>query len=179
MQTYIALLRGINVGGKNKLPMKDLISALEKGGLQNVATYIQSGNVVFQKENTAKTQISEQIEEILKSSFGIESSVVILTKEEWSAVIRANPYPEAEEDPKSLHFYFMHAPPDAPNLNKMNELKSDSERFEIIDSVLYLHAPDGIGRSKLAAKVEHLLGCPATARNWRTVSKLDELSGEN
>lgn len=97
---------------------------------------------------------------------------MLLEKEELERAIAQNPFPEAESEPKTLHLYFLASVPTTPNSEKMGALQADSERFELKESVFYLHAPDGIGRSKLAAKAEQLLGVAATARNWRTVSKL-------
>ena len=90
----------------------------------------------------------------------------------------ANPYPEGEDEPKSLHLYFLTEPAGSPNLNLLHGQQLENERFTLQDQVFYLHAPDGIGRSKLATNVDRALGVATTARNWRTVSKLREMLGE-
>jgi uncharacterized protein (DUF1697 family) len=90
--------------------------------------------------------------------------------------VRSNPFPEAESDPSTLHLYFLAASPENPDLEGLEEIKDDRERFFLGDDVFYLHAPDGVGRSKLAANAERLLGVPATARNWRTVRKVMEMA---
>lgn len=90
----------------------------------------------------------------------------------------SNPYPEAEADPKSLHLYFLASAPKKPNVEALNRLKADGESLAILGNILYLHAPDGIGRSKLANRLEKVIGVDATARNWRTVKKLLELAHE-
>jgi uncharacterized protein (DUF1697 family) len=94
-------------------------------------------------------------------------------------VMRSNPLPEAESEPKTLHLYFLAAPPERPDLDALEGIKGDRERFVLGDGVFYLHAPDGIGRSKLAANIEKLLGVPATARNWRTVHKVMEMAQQH
>jgi uncharacterized protein (DUF1697 family) len=92
--------------------------------------------------------------------------------------IRKNPFPEAVTDPKALHAGFLASMPEKPNLKALESLKSDSERFRLVGKVFYLHAPEGIGRSKLAANAERLLGAPMTDRNWRTVCKIREMARE-
>jgi len=176
MKTYIALLRGINVGGKNKLPMKDLVSTLEAVGCRNVATYIQSGNAVFLNEEQNAVLLAERIGAEIAGRHGFEPRVLLLTFEEMERAMQSNPFPEAESEPKTLHLYFLAAPPQSPDLAALEGLEGDRERFVLGDGAFYLHAPDGTGRSKLAASVERLLGVPATARNWRTVCKVMEMA---
>jgi uncharacterized protein (DUF1697 family) len=89
-----------------------------------------------------------------------------------------NPFPEAETDPASLHLGFLASTPKNPDLKKLDSLRKESERFYLIDNVFYLHVPEGVGRSKLAASIEKLLGVPMTDRNWRTVCKIKELAEE-
>jgi uncharacterized protein (DUF1697 family) len=175
MQTYIALLRGINVGGHHKLPMKALRGLLENLGLQNVQTYIQSGNVVFQSQEADTEELASQISAAIEKHHGFEPRILILTAAEMETAVRANPFPEAEAEPKSLHLFFLVAIPDSPDLARLDELKNDNEQFELIDKVFYLHAPDGIGRSKLVEKVGKYINVSMTARNWRTVSKIMEM----
>jgi uncharacterized protein (DUF1697 family) len=179
MTTYIALFRGINVGGKNKLPMKDLVATLDGVGARDVATYIQSGNAVFQSEEQDALLLSETIEAAIKERHGFEPRVLLLTSEEMERAMGANPFPEAESEPKTLHLYFLAAPPENPDLDALEGIKGDRERFVLGDGVFYLHAPDGIGRSKLAASIEKLLGVPVTARNWRTVRKVMEMAQQH
>jgi uncharacterized protein (DUF1697 family) len=172
MKTYIALFRGINVGGTNVLPMKDLVALLENIGSQNVKTYIQSGNVVFQNQEENPSLLSNKIRVTLKKSHGLEPQVLLLTPEEIERAIESNPFSEAESEPKTLHIHFLASMPKNPDLGALESIKSDRERFALKDRVFYLHAPDGIGRSKLAANTEKLLGVAITARNWRTVCKI-------
>jgi uncharacterized protein (DUF1697 family) len=176
MTIYIALFRGINVGGKNRLPMKDLVATLENVGCRDVATYIQSGNAVFWSGEQDAALLSETVRAAIKERHGFEPQVLLLELDEMERAMRSNPFPEAEPEPKTLHLYFLAAPPENPDLDALQEIKGDPERFFLGDGVFYLHAPEGIGRSKLAANVEKLLGVPVTARNWRTGRKIMEMA---
>jgi uncharacterized protein (DUF1697 family) len=176
MKTYIALFRGINVGGKNKLPMKDLVATLENVGCRDVATYIQSGNAVFRSGEQDASLLSGRIGTAIRERHSFEPQVLLLESDEMERAMRSNPFPEAESEPKTLHLYFLAVPPERPDLDALEGIKGVRERFVLGDGVLYLHAPDGLGRSKLAANVEKLLGVPATARNWRTVRKVMEMA---
>lgn len=177
MNTYIALLRGINVGGKHSLPMKELVGLLEGLGAEAVKTYIQSGNVVFQSASTDTQALASRITAAINQKKGFEPQVLILTLAAFDEAMAENPFPEAEEDPRSLHLGFLESVPPSPKLDELEALRKENERFRLVGSVFYLHAPDGIGRSKLAEKSERLLGVPMTDRNWRTVCKLRELTG--
>lgn len=172
MKTYIALFRGINVGGKNILPMKALTALLENLGAQDVKTYIQSGNAVFQHQSESVSRLSRSISAAIKESHGFEPRVLLLDLVDMEQAMASNPFPQAESEPKTLHLYFLADAPQNPDLETLDSLKKDNERFKLIDRVFYLHAPDGIGRSKLAARAEKALGVAVTARNWRTVSKI-------
>ncbi|MFZ1396469.1 MAG: DUF1697 domain-containing protein [Candidatus Promineifilaceae bacterium] len=175
MMTLIILLRGINVGGNNKLPMKELKAVLAKLGLVNVQTYIQSGNVVCQTDRTDLAALAEEIGAVIGESHGFEPKIMLLGLAELVTAVSHTPFPTTDEQHKTLHFYFLASAPPNPDLASLEALKSETEQFALIDTVFYLYAPDGIGRSKLAAKVERALGVAATARNWRTVSKLLEM----
>jgi uncharacterized protein (DUF1697 family) len=178
MNTYIALFRGINVGGKNSLPMKGLIAILEEIGAKNVRTYIQSGNAVFKSIEKSPSRLSKQLAAGIKKHYGFEPHVLLLGLEAINKAIAKNPFPEAEIEPSSLHLGFLASRPKNPDLKKLDSLRKESERFYLSDHVFYLHAPEGVGRSKLAANTEKLLGVPMTDRNWRTVCKIKELAGE-
>lgn len=176
MTTYIALFRGINVGGKNRLPMKELVVLLEAIGATKVGTYIQSGNAVFQSAEKNPAQLSKRLAAEIKTQFGFEPQFLLLGLEAINTAIAKNPFPEAEAEPSSLHLGFLAATPKDPDLEKLNSLKKASERFYLGNGVFYLHAPEGVGRSRLAASTEKLLGVPMTDRNWRTVCKIRELA---
>lgn len=172
MKTYAALLRGINVGGNNILPMKDLVTILENAGARNVGTYIQSGNAVFRSEEEDASLLSDKIRVGIKNSHNFEPRVLILKSEAVERAVRSNPFPEVGSEPKTLHAYFLASMPKHPNIDALEGIKSARERFVLEGGVFYLHAPDGIGRSKLAANAERLLGVSMTGRNWRTVCKI-------
>lgn len=177
MDTYIALLRGINVGGKSALPMKELVAILEETGAQKIRTYIQSGNVVFESAENNLARLSKQLSAEIMKRRGFKPYVHILTREALVRAIAENPFPEAEDDPASLHLGFLASSPKSPDLEKLSGLRKESERFHLTEGVFYLHAPEGVGRSKLAASSEKLLGVPMTDRNWRTVCKVMEIAG--
>jgi uncharacterized protein (DUF1697 family) len=173
MNTYIALFRGINVGGKNILPMKDLVKILEDLGCEEIQTYIQSGNVVFRINQGNANKIAEEISLKILEKYSFEPKVWLLKSDDLHAAIDNNPF--ETKDGKALHFFFLASHPESPDLGHLAAIKSDSEKFKLVENVFYLYAPDGIGRSKLAAKVERYLGVPVTARNWNTISKLDSM----
>ncbi|VAX41212.1 hypothetical protein MNBD_PLANCTO02-340 [hydrothermal vent metagenome] len=168
MNIYIALLRGINIGGKNKIPMKELKALLEDNGYNNVQTYIQSGNVVFNNPQKPQSNIGE----LIKNNFGFSPEVLILSGNEFNSSVANNPYQEYEG--KFVHFYFCKEKPKL-NTEKINQVASDTEKYRLIGNVFYLHAPNGIARSKLVAGIEKCLGVPATGRNLNTINKLYEM----
>ena len=176
MTIYIALLRGINVGGKNKLPMKDLSALIADLGGQQIKTYIQSGNAVFRHQTSNSIELSRELEADIRKTHEFEPRVLLLSMSELAKAVARNPFPAAEADPKTLHLYFLAAIPQHPDIESLEVIKGDRETFQLDQTIFYLHAPNGIGRSKLAAKAEKLLGVTATARNWRTVSKLMRLA---
>ena len=178
MKTYIVLFRGINVGGNGKLPMKDLVAVLEGLGLQGVRTYIQSGNAVFRGEVMATAQLAVKIAAAIEKSHGFAPWVRLLEAPLLEQAIERNPYPEAEAAPATLYVNFLAAVPPKPDLDGLEKRRAASERFLLAGDVLFLHAPDGIGRSKLAAGMERLLGVPMTSRNWNTVLKLRDMARE-
>jgi uncharacterized protein (DUF1697 family) len=178
MSTCIALFRGINVGGKNSLPMKELVAILEDLGAVNIKTYIQSGNAAFQSTEKNVARLSQKIGAEINKRRGFEPHILVLGLGEMEKAIAGNPFPEAETEPSSLHLGFLAFMPENPDLKKLTSLKNESERFHLKGKVFYLHAPDGVGRSRLAASAEKLLGVPMTDRNWRTVCKLREMATE-
>lgn len=178
MRTFIALLRGINVGGHGTLPMRELVELLENSGCTNISTYIQSGNVVLQHDTETPAKLARAISQAIEKARGFSPHILLLEPSELQQIAVQNPYPEAEADPKSLHLGCLDSSPNAPNLSKLESLKTECERFHLGEKVFYLHAPGGVGRSKLAANAEKLLGVPMTVRNWRTITKLLEMVAE-
>ncbi len=174
MTKYVALLRGINVGGKNILPMKEFRELLTTLGCESVATYIQSGNAIFTHAGNS-AELPERIAAAVDSGFGFRPSVMVLTAGEFDAVATANPFAAEVTEPKFLHVWFKRESVKSANTARMDEIASSDEKFLSTDSAVYLYAPKGIGRSKLAGGMEKCLGVQATARNWRTVSKIGEM----
>ena len=172
MQTWIALFRGINVGGHNILRMAKLKRDLESLNLKNVRTYIQSGNVVFDTTASTASSLSKRISRLIEERHGFRPHVFLLNHEDLQAAVESNPFLEAVSDPKTLHFSFLAEPAIDPNTKALDDAKSSTEKYKLTDRVFYLHAPDGIGRSKLAANAERHLGVVTTGRNYRTVDKL-------
>ena len=158
MSTWILLLRGINVGGKNILPMNELVRLLQSLNLENIKTYIQSGNAIFRSSREVSPKLAASIATKIDSRHGFKPHVLILSADQLENAIASNPFPEAEAEPKTLHLLFLASAPAAPDIQSLTKAKSPSEQFHLADHVFYLHAPDGIGRSKLAAKAEKLLG---------------------
>jgi uncharacterized protein (DUF1697 family) len=176
MATWIALFRGINVGGNQVLRMKDLVALLERAGFEGVRTYIQSGNVVFQRSKSTSTALARQIGDLVLKNHGFEPKVIVLSVAELEKAAAENPLSKAEADPKTLHLFFLSEPPPRPDLESLGRLRTDKEAFALKGKVLYLHTPDGFGVSKLAARAERFIGVDVTARNWRTVNKLLEMA---
>lgn len=156
--------------------MKELVAALEGMGARKVRTYIQSGNAIFQSAEGNSARLSRKLAAEIMKRRGFEPHVLILSLEALEKAIAENPFPDAVGDPGSLHLGFLISTPENPDVEKLSSLKKESERFHLTDGVFYLHAPDGLGRSKLAASTEKLLGAPMTNRNWRTVCKVMEMA---
>ncbi len=150
--------------------MKELVSILKALGYANVQTYIQSGNVVFNSEEKVGEKETGEISREILDKKGFEPTVMLLGAAQLQDTIKNNPFPT--DSGKALHFYFLESHPQEPNIERLNSVKAESEEFKLIGNVFYLYAPDGIGRSKLAAAVEKSLAVPVTARNWNTVSKV-------
>lgn len=176
MKIWIAFFRGINVGGNNILPMKELARELSKLNFENVKTYIQSGNAVFRSAEESAERLAAEISKAVEASHGFTPKVLVLSVDQLADAIASNPFPAGEAEPKTLHLHFLASVPKAPDLEALRQVQTATERFHLTDQVFYLHAPDGIGRSKLVAKVERCLGVAVTARNWRTAQKVWDMS---
>ncbi|MFM7384965.1 MAG: DUF1697 domain-containing protein [Betaproteobacteria bacterium] len=175
MQTWIALFRGINVGGRNKMPMAALATTLESAGCHSVRTYIQSGNVVFMSSSKSKPNLTKKLGDATEYQFGFRPNILLLTDTDFRSAVANNPFTDAIPQPNTLHFFFLDSKPESPDIDGIAELAIASERFQLIDTVFYLHAPDGFGRSKLAAGAERKLGVATTARNYSTIHNLSDI----
>lgn len=174
MTVYVALLRGINVGGRNILPMKDLRELLANLGCKDVATYIQSGNAVFHHPGETR-EVSDSIADAIETDFGFRPSVMVLAAEQFAEIAAANPYADVAVEGKNAHVWFAGEAITNADEARLKELATASEEIALTEKALYLHAPDGIGRSKLAGSVEKCLGVEGTGRNARTVGKIEDL----
>lgn len=175
VNTWVVLLRGINVGGNNPVPMKALRLDLEAAGFEGVQTYIQSGNVVLGAASSEAAEVSTRVADVIEARHGHRPATLTLAASDLIAARDRNPFPEAEEEPRHIHLFFLASDPESPDLEGLEVARAETERWHLDGRVFYLLAPEGIGRSKLAAKAERLLGVPATARNWRTVCKLCDM----
>jgi uncharacterized protein (DUF1697 family) len=192
MATHVALLRGINVGGRNKVPMADLRQVVSSLGHTGVTTYIQSGNVLFTSAGTGTGEMAGALESAITEAFGIWSSVVVLSRDELASVLGKNPYPD-EANPKLVHVVFLGTEPPADLLDRINAAQSAAaakgsrDTVTAIGPTLFVHTPDGFGSSDLAQSLFRIIGTPskqkrpampATARNWATATKLLALCDE-
>lgn len=170
-QTWIALLRGVNVGGTGKLPMADFRAALSAAGFGNVRSYIQSGNLVFTSDQDRATATSLIIK-VMREQFDLERPVLLLTVDELRAALAANPFPEAGADPKTLHLIFLTGDISL-DANGLRALCTQGEDFLLTGNTFYLHTPNGFGRSKPAERLDRFLKAGAvTARNLNSCMKI-------
>lgn len=177
--TYIALLRGINVGGKNKLPMKDLASLFTHAGCNDVRTYIQSGNVIFHAPSRVAQQLPVQIAQQIEKRFGFKIPVVLRTTEQLASVIHNNPFLPAGVPQEQLHVYFLADLPQASHIAQLDPNRSTPDVYLLRGQEIYLQLPNGMARTKLTnAYFDAKLSTICTARNWNTVLKLYELMQE-
>lgn len=174
-EAFIILLRGINVSGKNKLPMADLRKLLKDVGFQNVQTYIQSGNIILNTDEN-KVTVCNKIKEAIKEKFGYDVPVLARTIDEWKKIIDNNPYRKREAN-KKMYFTFLNA---TPKETKIEVNKAQGDEFKIVNDVVYLYCEGGYGKTKLSNNLfEKKLKVTATTRNLRTTLKLLELAHTN
>jgi uncharacterized protein (DUF1697 family) len=176
--THVALLRGINVGGHNRVPMPELRTLMAGLGHADVATYIQSGNAVFTSKEKDTTKLADQLEQAIADQLSVNCGVVVITKDELQRVIDDNPFP-GEDNPKALHAVFRRAELTADEQAKVAQAaekakaKGCQDEAVIVGRTMFLHTPDGLGRSELSAQLARTAASKTgTARNWATVHKL-------
>jgi uncharacterized protein (DUF1697 family) len=173
----IVLLRGINLGASNRVPMPALREALQRAGFEEVQTYLQSGNVVLESDRPAK-QVAADCRRAISNAFGFEIAVLVRTRAQLAAVVKRNPLAKVATDPKRYQVSFLERKLDAATLGELEELAAAPERLVAAGRELYAWHPRGVARSKLWARLaDRRLGVAATARNWTTVTKLLELAG--
>jgi len=176
MARQIALLRGINLASRNRVSMPDLRAALEAAGHEDVATLVQSGNILLTSAKKPAT-LEREISKLVKDEFGVDAATVVRTRDELAGVIERNPIPDGPSIPKLFQVTFFSGEPDAAAVAKLAEQDFGTERFEVIGREAYAWHPEGIQKSKLARELGKTLRGDGTARNWNTVTKLLELAG--
>jgi uncharacterized protein (DUF1697 family) len=186
--THVALLRGINLGGRNRVAMADLRTVAGELGLDDVSTYIQSGNVLFTAPMEAETaELARTMTAAIAVKLGVTAPVVVVSRSELAQVVADNPFP-GEPDPRRVHAVMLTEPPEADLLGKLGAAVTQAaargarDRVQAAGRTLYLHTPDGYGNSELAQAVIKIVSSPGTgvtgtARNWATITKLLELCG--
>ena len=173
---YAALLRGVNLGARNRIAMADLRSIVEELGAEDVSTYVQSGNVVL-RSTLGPDRLAARIEEGIRRALGMDVPVLVRSGRRLGALVRGNPFAGPKVDLKTLHVTFLGAKPDAERLGELRRESFDPEALALVGADLCLSCPAGYGRTKIGnALVERRLGVPATTRNWRTVTALAELT---
>jgi uncharacterized protein (DUF1697 family) len=178
MATFIALLRGINVSGRNKIPMPELRALCADLGWRDVQSYIQSGNLLFQAASPA-AKLETQLEDGIKRHFALAIPVIIRPAAKWSAYAAGNPYPGASaREPNLVMLALSKTAPITGAVEQLRERASAGERVTQVGDALWIHFAGGSARSKLSpALLDRLAGSPVTTRNWRTVLKLRDLAG--
>lgn len=177
MQTYIALLRGINVSGHNKIKMVDLKLLFIDLGFSDIVTYIQSGNVIFKSLNKDCSQIEHDIVEAIKKHYDYSIKVMILTKKELEIIFKSSPFSgKTNLDNKKIGVTFLKNNPVNDHISKVEELASPDEIVIFNKNTIYMYCSNGFGKTKLTNNtIERKLNTDATSRNWNTVSKLVNL----
>lgn len=178
MERKIAILRGINVGGKRKILMADLKELMGSLGYQNIQTYIQSGNLIFELDKKIESnEIAENIENAIEKNFNLEVPVIVLSAEEIENAVANNPFYKADADINKLHLTFLNEVPDKEKLAFVESFDHSPDQFKIIGKNAFIYCEDSYHKSKLTNDLfEKKLKVKATTRNWKTVLKLWELS---
>jgi len=177
MARHVVLLRGINLGPRNRIAMPALRDALEAEGFADVKTYLQSGNVVLSSGSSA-AEVAKRARAVIESSFGLDIEVVVRTRTQLAKVVELDPLGDVATTPKRYLVTFLSAKPSAAAMRKAEQAAAPAERVVLAGREIYAWHPEGIGRSKLWAFLAGRgLGVTATARNWTTVTSLLELAG--
>jgi uncharacterized protein (DUF1697 family) len=177
MTTYLALLRGVNVGGRTRVGMVDLRRLFEALGYVGVGSYLQSGNLLFEATGQA-AQLAAEIERRIGRDLGLSVTVLVRTGPELAKVVANNPFLGRTDDPTRLHLTFLAKAPDPARLARLEKSGDDPDEFALAGREVYLYCPNGYGRTRLNnAYFERRLGLPATTRSWKTVTALRDLAG--
>ncbi len=179
LEPQVALLRGVNVGGKNRIAMKDLAAMFEAAGCADVKTYIQSGNVVFTVSAARAKTVQPAVERALSAKLGNAITVMLRTRAEWHAAIEANPYLAPNADLKQIYVAFLADRPTAAQIAALDPNRSKPDEFIVRGREIYLRFPNGVARSKLTNDYfDRTLKTTVTVRNWNTVLALREMAME-
>jgi uncharacterized protein (DUF1697 family) len=177
-RTHVALLRAINVGGRNSLPMKDLRELCEAAGCKDVVTYIQSGNVAFAASAALAKKLPAALEEAILARAGIRVPVIVRAAAELTAVARGNPFLKRGADPNELHVGFLADEPTAARVAALDAKRSPPDEYVVRGREVFFRFPRGVGRTKLTVPYfDSKLATTITLRNWRTLHALLELCG--
>lgn len=173
MSTHVALLRAINVGGRNSLPMKALKAMFEALGCRNVRTYIQSGNVVYEATDAVARRVPKAVAAAIQEQAGFAAPVVTRRAEELAKAAKAHAFAKKAKDPKALHFAFLADAPTSERVALLDPQRSPPDEFKVIGRDIHLYLPNGVAPSKLTnAYLDSKLGTVSTLRNLATVQKL-------
>ena len=176
---HVALLRGINVGGKNKVPMKDLVAMFEAAGCTDVRHYIQSGNVVFTASAPTAERVPAAVTRVLQKQLGVTAPVLLRSAAELARAARSNPFLAEGAAPETVHLAFLADAPAPAAVRALDPQRSPGDRFAVRGRDVYLHLPHGVARTKLTnAWLDAQLKTVSTVRNWRTVEALLVMLGE-
>ena len=175
--TYVALLRGINVGGKNRLPMRDLTCIFDEAGCRHIRTYIQSGNVVFEADSRSSEEIAGRVVAAIAERFGLAIPILLRTAAEMDDVARGNPFLEAGAPADALHALFLADWPEPRRVASLDPERSRTDAFVVRGREVYLWLPNGAARTRLTNDYfDSRLGTTSTGRNWRTIVNLLEMT---
>jgi uncharacterized protein (DUF1697 family) len=180
MPVFISMLRGVNVGGHNRIKMDALRGLYESLKLEDPRTYVQSGNVIFRTKEKNTAQLAKKIQDAIEKTFGFHTEVILRTTDELRKAITASPFAKRRElEPGKILVTFLAAEPDSESQAKLTGLKSHPEELHLKGRELYIYFPDGAGKSKLPwSQVERLLKVTGTARNWTSVTKMLAMAEE-
>ncbi|MFF1283766.1 DUF1697 domain-containing protein [Streptomyces sp. NPDC058299] len=181
MTKHVALLRGINVGGRTQIAMADLRGLFTALGCETVQTYLRSGNVVFgAPAGQTDAELAARIGERIADDLGVSVTVLLRTAESLARTVARNPYLGQEDDPAKLHVTFLAREPTAEQAARLEVPAGETAVFTLAGDEIHLHVPGGYGRTRLDnAFIERRLGIPATTRNWRTVTALHDLAARD
>lgn len=174
-EPHVLLLRGVNVGGRNRLAMRDLVAVVEAAGGRGARTYIQSGNVVCALDPAAAADVAREVEAAITARHGVRSPVVVRSRSSWEEVLRAEAFPGADE--ATLHVAFLAEAPAAERAARLDPDRSPGDRFVLRGREVFLHLPNGVAGTRLTNDwLDRALGTVSTVRNWRTVRAIAALA---